>query len=58
MFTAGLILGAGLWTALIGSTSPAVVWFVIAVGFAAMQLAASLFLPHIPPGQELEEVAT
>jgi MFS family permease len=58
MFTGGLILGSGVWTALIGSTSQTVVWFVIAVGFAGAQLIGSFFLPHIPPGQELEEVAT
>jgi hypothetical protein len=27
-------------------------------GFAAAQPAASFVLPHIPPGQELEEIAT
>jgi MFS family permease len=58
MFTGGLILGSGIWTALIGSASQTVVWFVIAVGFAAAQFVCSLFLPHIPPGQELEDVAT
>jgi len=58
MFTGGLILGSGIWTLLIGSASTAVVWFVVAVGYAAAQFVASLFLPHIRPGQELEKVAT
>jgi hypothetical protein len=30
----------------------------VGAGFALLLVAALLCLPHIPPGQELEEVAT
>lgn len=57
MFTAGLIIGSGIWTALIGFNTT-VTWFVVAVGFALIQLGLSFWLPNIKPGQELEEIAT
>ncbi len=57
MFTGGLIIGAGIWTVLVGSLG-AETFLIVGVGFAVVQTVASLFLPHIPPGQELEEIAT
>jgi len=57
MFTGGLILGSGIWTLVIGENAT-IAWFVVAVGFAAIQLVLSFWLPRIPPGQELEEIAT
>jgi MFS family permease len=57
MFTGGLIIGSGVWTALIGSAG-AVTMLIVGGGFAVFQLASSFWLPHIRPGQELEEVAT
>jgi MFS family permease len=57
MFTGGLIIGSAVWTALIGSLG-AVTFLIIGGGFAVLQLAATFLLPHIPPGQELEDIAT
>jgi MFS family permease len=57
MFTAGLILGSGVWTVLIGSQGARTL-LIVGGGFAVLQLASSFLLPHIKPGQELEEVAT
>jgi MFS family permease len=57
MFTGGLIIGSALWTALIGPLG-AVTLLIVGGGFSALQFAASFLLPHIPPGQELEEIAT
>jgi hypothetical protein len=57
MFTGGLIIGSAVWTALIGPLG-AVTLLIVGGGFAVLQLAASFLLPHIPPGQELEEIAT
>lgn len=57
MFTGGLIIGSGVWTALIGGLG-AVTFLIVGAGFAALQLGTVFLLPHIPPGQELEEVAT
>ncbi len=57
MFTGGLIIGSGIWTALIGSEGAATM-LIVGGGFAVLQLASSFWLPHIRPGQELEEVAT
>jgi hypothetical protein len=34
------------------------VWYVVAVGFSVVQLLLTFTLPHIPPGQELEAIAT
>lgn len=47
---------SGAPAALIGSMG-AVTVFIVGAGFAALQLCAVFLLPHIPPGQELEEVA-
>ncbi len=57
MFTGGLIIGSGVWTALIGAEG-AVTMLIVGGGFAVLQLVSSFLLPHIRPGQELEEVAT
>jgi MFS family permease len=57
MFTGGLIIGSAVWTALIGSLG-AVTLLIIGGGFAVLQFAATFLLPHIPPGQELEDIAT
>lgn len=57
MFTGGLIIGSGVWTVLIGSEG-AITMLIVGGGFAVLQLASSFLLPHIRPGQELEEVAT
>jgi MFS family permease len=57
MFTAGLIIGTALWTILIGLTTPAVTWLIVAVmlGFGEW---TALLLPKIEPGQTLEAIAT
>ena len=57
MAALGLILGTLIWTILISMTSPAVIWLVVAVALAFGQW-ATLLLPRIKPGQELEAVAT
>jgi MFS family permease len=57
MMAGGLLLGAGLWTLLITLTTPAVTWMVVAVAMAFGQLLTLLLRP-IPPGQELEAIAT
>jgi MFS family permease len=57
MFTGGLIIGSLVWTLLIGSLG-AVTLLIVGGGFALAQTLASLTLPHIPPGKELEEVAS
>lgn len=56
MFSCGLIIGSGVWTALIGS-SGAVTMLIVGGGFGVLQLASSFLLPHIKPGQALEEIA-
>lgn len=55
MFALGLILGTLLWTILISVTTPMVTWFIVAVvlGFGEW---ATLLLPRIEPGQQLEAV--
>jgi MFS family permease len=57
MFAAGLILGAGVWTVLVGPIGVDT-FLVVGGGFAVLQTIATFFLPHIKPGQELEDVAT
>lgn len=57
MFTAGLMIGSGIWTVLIG-VGPVITWWVVAVGLTAVQCGLVFILPHIPPGKQLEEVAT
>jgi hypothetical protein len=46
-----------LWTFLIGITTPSITWWIIAIGFA-LGIWTTLLLKHIPPGQELERIAT
>lgn len=58
MFTGGLIIGSLLWTALVGSTSAATTWLIIAVGIGCAQGLSTLVLPRITPGRELEDVIT
>jgi hypothetical protein len=57
MFAAGLILGSGVWTGLVGACGE-VTLLLVGGGFAVLQALATFFLPHIRPGQELEEIAT
>jgi MFS family permease len=57
MFAGGLILGSGVWTGLIAAQG-AVTLLIVGAGFAILQVVSVLFLPHIEPGQELEEIAT
>jgi hypothetical protein len=57
LFTAGLIIGSGVWTALIGSEGARTL-LIVGGGFAVLQLASSFLLPNIKPGQELEDIAT
>jgi MFS family permease len=58
MFSGGLLLGSGVWTALIGHVPDLAVWYVVAVGFSVLQLLFTLLLPNIRSGQELEAIAT
>ena len=57
MMAGGLLIGAALWTALITLTTPTVTWLIVAVAMALGQLLTLLLRP-IPPGQELEAIAT
>jgi MFS family permease len=57
MFAGGILLGASLWTLLMAVSTPTVTWLVIAVGAAFGQW-LTVFLRRIPPGMELEEIAT
>lgn len=57
MMAGGLLIGAALWTILIALTTPTVTWLIVAVATALGQL-LTLWLPSIPPGQELEAIAT
>lgn len=57
MFALGLIIGTGVWTALIGVAGPVTTWIVVAVVLALGQY-LTFFLRRIPPHQELEEIAT
>ena len=57
MYAAGLIVGSGVWTGLIGAHG-AVTLLIVGAGFAVLQTIAAFFLPHIKPGQALEDVAT
>lgn len=57
MFAAGLIVGSGVWTGLIAAQG-AITFLIVGGGFAAIQAATVLWLPHIKPGQELEDIAT
>jgi len=53
----GFLIGTLLWTFLIGVTTPTITWWIIAIGFAA-GMWTTLLLKRIPPGQELERIAT
>ena len=57
MFAGGLLIGSALWTLLVTFTTPTTAWIIIAVGLALGQW-LTLALRRIPPGQELEEIAT
>ncbi len=57
MFTAGLIVGSGVWTGLIAAQG-AMTLLIVGGGFAALQAVSSPWLPHIKPGQELEDITT
>jgi hypothetical protein len=57
MMAGGLLIGAALWTILITLTTPTVTWLIVAVALALGQLLTLLLRP-IPPGQELEAIAT
>jgi predicted MFS family arabinose efflux permease len=57
IFAGGLLIGAGLWTFLIPVSTPTVAWLIVAVGLALGQW-LTLFLRRIPPGRELESIAT
>ena len=57
MMAGGLLIGAALWTVLITLTTPTVTWLFVAVAMALGQLLTLLLRP-IPPGQELEAIAT
>jgi MFS family permease len=56
MFAGGNLVGAGIWTVMIGSAGPTATWLVVGVGLACGQYLA-FGLKHIDPNQELEEVA-
>lgn len=58
MFSGGLLIGSGAWTALIGRYSPLTVWYAVALGFSVIQLVLTFGLPNFRSGQELEEIAT
>jgi MFS family permease len=58
MFSGGLLIGSGVWTALIGHFPPLVVWYAVALGFSVIQLLLTLTLPNIRPGQELKAIAS
>ncbi len=57
MFAAGNLVGAGIWTIMIGSAGPTATWLVVGVGLAIGQY-LTFALKHIDPNQELEEVVT
>jgi MFS family permease len=57
MFSGGLLLGSGVWTALIGHFTPLIVWYAVALGFSVIQLGLTFTLPNFKSGQELEEIS-
>jgi MFS family permease len=57
MMAGGLLIGSAQWTVLIALTTPTITWLIVAVAMALGQL-LTLLLPSIPPGQELEAIAT
>ncbi len=56
MFALGQLIGAGIWTVMIGSAGPTATWMVGGVGLACGQY-LTFALKHIDPNQEFEEVA-
>ena len=53
----GFMIGTALWTLLIGVVTPTTTWLIIAVALA-LGMWTTLLLRRIPPGQELEAIAT
>ncbi|GAB3556089.1 MFS transporter [Spelaeicoccus albus] len=58
MNVGGQMLGSAVWILMTSTTNLVITWIVIAVGIGVCQGISTCFLPHIKPGQELEEVAT
>jgi len=52
----GFLVGTMLWTLLSATSTPDVLWLVVAV-ILPLGLWATLFLRKIPPGQELEKIS-
>ena len=57
MQVAGFIIGTAIWTSLVGTLGPDTTWLIVSVGFA-LGLWLTLLLRDIPPGQDLEAIAT
>ena len=57
MQVAGFIIGTAIWTSLIGTFGGTTTWLVVAVG-GSLGLWCTLLLRDIPPGQDLEAIAT
>jgi MFS family permease len=55
MFAGGNLVGAGIWTLMIGSAGPSATWLVVGVGLACGQY-LTFALKHIDPNQELEDI--
>ncbi len=53
----GFIIGTAIWTSLIGTLGGTTTWLVVAVG-GSLGLWCTLLLRDIPPGQDLEAIAT
>ena len=53
----GFIIGTAIWTSLIGTLGSTTTWLVVAV-IGALGLWTTLLLRDIPPGQDLEAIAT
>ncbi len=53
----GFIIGTAIWTSLIGNVGGTTTWLIVAVG-GALGLWLTLRLRDIPPGQDLEAIAT
>ena len=57
MQVAGFVIGTAIWTSLIGTLGGPTTWLVVAVG-GSLGLWFTLLLREIPPGQDLEAIAT
>lgn len=57
MQVAGFVIGTAVWTSLIGTLGGSTTWLVVAVG-GSVGLWCTLLLRDIPPGQDLEAIAT